>query len=396
MTIKSLSMTIKSYLIIGASLFGNWMFSQAVPYYSSIANQVTQTNITNHLQEFENIGVKTTGSSKLNQALAWLKGKYTGFGYTASQITEQSFSYQGSTSSNLIVTKTGTKYPNTFVIICGHYDTLNGPGTNDNGSGVSVILEIARLLQNIETEYSIKFINFAGEEQGLIGSSRYVSNVVNATSPKMNIKLVFNIDEVGGVKGRINNQITCEQDETYSPSSNNAASAAITQDLMTYVGYYSTLQPKLAHAYGSDYMPFEANGEVITGFYEGTESSYPHTQNDTLANLDPTYVYNVAKAATGATLHFTNAKISNLAVCTPEDQVNSLQISPNPAKDFITLEFLNKKLKTFEFSLVDVLGKTILSVKNEDRINIQNLKKGIYFGTLTIDGISKTKKILID
>jgi len=390
-------MTLKSSFLIAATFITKLCFSQtANPYYASISNQVTQNNITTNLQEFENIGVKTTGSAKLTQALTWLKTKYTDFGYSASEMQEHSFNYQGTTSKNLIITKTGTKYPDTFVIICGHYDTINGPGTNDNGSGVSVILEVARLLKNIETEYSIKFINFAGEEQGLIGSSAYVKNVVNATNPKMNIKLVFNIDEVGGVAGKVNNQIMCERDESNYVSSNNAASNTVTQQLMSYVSLYSPLQPKLSHAYSSDYMPFENNGEVITGFYEANESSQPHSSGDTFAKLDPVYIFNVAKAATGAMMHFAGAKNQTMAVCTPEDQVKSLKISPNPANDYITLEFLNKKLKDYNFSIVDASGKTVLNIKNEDRINIKSLRKGVYYGTLSIDGISQTKKILVD
>ena len=387
----------KSSLLIATTLITNLYFSQSAnPYYASISNQVTQNNITTNLQEFENIGVKTTGSANLNQALTWLKSKYAGFGYSASEMQEHPFNYKGTTSKNLIITKTGTKYPDTYVIICGHYDTTSGPGTNDNGSGVSVILEVARLLKSIDTEYSIKFINFAGEEQGLIGSSAYVNNVVNGTNPKMNIKLVFNIDEVGGVAGQVNNQIMCERDESNYVSSNNAASNTVTQQLMSYVSLYSPLQPKLSHAYNSDYMPFENNGEVITGFYEANESSYPHTPGDTFVKLDPVYIFNVAKAATGAMMHFAGAKNQTMAVCTPEDQVQSLEISPNPANDYITLEFINKKLKDYNFSIVDTLGKTVLNVKNEDRINIQSLRKGVYFGTLSIDGISHTKKILVD
>ena len=126
--------------------------------YANVSNLVSQTNINNNLLEFEALGVKTTGSTANNNAYTWLKNKYLSFGYSESQITRDNFTYGGQSSSNIIVTKQGSKYPNIFVIICGHYDTINGPGTNDNGSGVSVILEVARLLKNINTEYSIKFI----------------------------------------------------------------------------------------------------------------------------------------------------------------------------------------------------------------------------------------------
>lgn len=234
--------------------------------YADVANQVSQTNITTHLTEFENLGVKRRGTAPLQNTLNWLKNKYSSYGYSAGQIVEDSYTYSGFTCKNLVVTKIGTLYPNTFVIVCGHYDSINGKGTNDNGSGVVSILEMARLLQSIPTEYSIKFINFSGEEDGLKGSQHFVSSVVNATNPKMNIKLVFNLDEVGGVAGMTNNNITCEKDTNGTPSTNNALSATITNELITCVGLYSTLQTTLSNAYASDYMSFEDNNEIITGF----------------------------------------------------------------------------------------------------------------------------------
>ena len=233
--------------------------------YANVSNLVSQTNINSYLQEFEDLGVKTTGSTANNNAYTWLKNKYLSFGYSENDITKDNFTYNGQTTSNLILTKQGTKYPNIYIIICGHYDTITGKGTNDNGSGVSVILEVARLLKNINTEYSIKFINFSGEEQGLLGSAHYVSNVVNTTNPKMNIRLVLNIDEVGGIKGQTNDTVTCERDESSNPSANNAASNTFTQQLMNCVTLYSTLKTNLSYAYASDYMPFQANGEIITG-----------------------------------------------------------------------------------------------------------------------------------
>lgn len=388
----------KKYILsIALMLATKLVFSQTINNaYASKSNDVSQTNINTYLLEFQNIGVKTTGSIKQKEALTWLKAKYSSFGYNDNDITENPFTYQGNSSSNLIVTKKGSKYPDTYVIICGHYDTLNGPGTNDNGSGVSVILEVARLLKNVDTEYSIKFINFSGEEQGLIGSQNYVKNVVNGTTPKMKIKLVFNIDEVGGVAGEVNDKINCERDTNNSPSTNNEASNIATQELMKYVEFYSPLKPNLSYAYNSDYVPFQSNGEIITGFYEFKESKVPHTPNDTLANMDPVYTYNVAKAATGAMMHFTNAQYELMATCTPEEAVNSLKILPNPAKDFIHLDFLNKNLKQYEFTITDLTGKQLIKVHNTDRINISKLPKGYYFGTLKIEDKSSSKKILID
>ena len=368
-----------------------------VQAYQDRVNQTTQNNINSYLTEFATFGVKTTGSTNNNNAFNWLKNKYLAFGYTAAQISENAFTYNGATTKNLILTKTGTKYPNIFVIVCGHYDTIAGPGVNDNGSGTSVILEMARILKDVPTEYSIKFINFTGEEQGLRGSQNYVNTVVNATNPKMNIKVVFNIDQVGGVAGEVNNTITCERDTNNTPSTNNAASNTVTQELMNCVGLYSPLQTNLSYAYGSDYMPFQSNGEVITGFYEFNESTRPHSASDTYANMDPVFVFNVTKAALGAVQHFATADITTLSIndCPPEKMLQSLRIYPNPASDFINIEMLNTNLKDFSFSITDLSGKLLIRSENSKKIDVSKLSKGIYFGTMTVEDQKLTKKIVI-
>ena len=368
-----------------------------VQAYQDRVNQTTQNNINSYLTEFATFGVKTTGSTNNNNAFNWLKNKYLAFGYTAAQISENAFTYNGATTKNLILTKTGTKYPNIFVIVCGHYDTIAGPGVNDNGSGTSVILEMARILKDVPTEYSIKFINFTGEEQGLRGSQNYVNTVVNATNPTMNIKVVFNIDQVGGVAGEVNNTITCERDTNNTPSTNNAASNTVTQELMNCVGLYSPLQTNLSYAYGSDYMPFQSNGEVITGFYEFNESTRPHSASDTYVNMDPVFVFNVTKAALGAVQHFATADITTLSIndCPPEKMLQSLRIYPNPASDFINIEMLNTNLKDYSFNITDLSGKVLIQSENSKRIDISKLSSGIYFATMTVEDQKLTKKIVI-
>lgn len=367
-------------------------FTQA---YQDRANQITQTNINTYLTEFASYGVKKTGSVANANALAWLKNKYASFGYTASQIVEDPWTGGGYTSKNLVVTKTGTVYPTKFVIVCGHFDTIAGPGVNDNGSGTSIILEIARILKDVPTDYSIKFINFSGEEQGLYGSQHYVQNVVNATSPKMDIKVVFNIDEVGGVAGMVNDTVFCDRDQS-SPSSNNSASQAITQQLANCVGLYSPLFTEFDPAYASDYVPFQQNGEIITGFYEHNISNYPHTANDTYVNMDPVYVFNVGKAALGAVQHFAGASTITLAVdCPPERMLESLKISPNPAKNFVQIEMVNLNRKDFSFTISDLSGRTIIETKNENRIDVSKLENGVYLGAMSVEDQKITKKIII-
>jgi hypothetical protein len=374
-------------------------FSQIYePYYASIVNQVSESNVLTKLTEFENLGVKRKGTTALQNTLNWLKTEYLSYGYTAAQMQEYSFSNGSTTCKNLVVTKVGTVYPNKFVIICGHYDTITGKGTNDNGSGVVTIFEVARLLQNIPTEYSIKFINFSGEEDGLIGSQNFVSSVVNATNPKMDIRLVFNIDEVGGRADMTNDTVTCERD-TGSPTSNNAASNTFTNELINCTQLYSPLNTNLSYAYASDYMPFEDNDEVITGFFEKNETPHRHKSTDLLVNMDPVYVYNIAKAATGAMLHFA---VASTTLDTNETN-NDFQVSfyPSPAKDMLHINLGNLTVNQYHFSLIDLQGKNVLNKQVEnpqliETVSLTGLSKGLYLAVLETANNRITKKIIVE
>jgi hypothetical protein len=369
--------------------------------YADVVNQCSQANVTASLTEFEALGMKRRGTAPLQNTLDWLKNKYLSYGYSATQMQEDSYTYNGSTAicKNLIVTKIGTLHPNTFVIVCGHYDSIGGTGTNDNGSGVACILETARLLQNIPTDYSIKFINFSGEEDGLYGSKHFVASVVNATTPKMDIRLVFNLDEVGGVAGLTNNTITCELDNNNNPSTNNAVSATMTNELMNCVSLYSPLNTFLSYAYSSDYMPFQSNNEIITGFFETNETTHKHSPTDFLIYMDPVYNYNVAKATIGATLHFAQANPSLMSYT----KLNDFGVSffPNPTKNTLNINLGSLPESDYTFSLIDIEGKEVLSVvftnaKLIESVPVSSLSKGIYLAVLKTENRRVTKKIVIE
>lgn len=392
-------MRTKLFYLLTILLLNSVAFGQTfIQRYADISNQVSQTNITNNLTQFEALGVKYRNTQALENTYQWLVNKYTSYGYSAAQITADTYSYSGSTCKNLVVTKVGTLYPNTYVIVCGHYDSINGTGTNDNGSGVASILEVARLLQNVNTEYSIKFINFSGEEDGLRGSQHFVSSVVNGTTPKMDIRLVFNLDEVGGVAGLTNNTITCEKDTSGTPSTNNAASATMTNQLITCVGLYSPLQTFLSNAYASDYMPFEDNNEIITGFFEKNETSHKHTATDLLVNMDPVYNFKVAKAATGAVLHFAKAETT----LGRQDFETDYQVSffPNPTQAILHVNLGSLNVDHYNLLITDINGKTALkndfiNPKLVESLNIEGLSKGMYLITLSSGEKKITKKIVI-
>ncbi len=391
----------KKSTLLASILLPMVTFSQSfIQTYQDRANEVTQNNITTLLQEFENLGVKTTGNEANNNTREWIKNKYLSFGYSEDQISEHTFSFsrQGQTvsSKNLILTKTGTVYPKQFVIICGHFDSIVGPGTNDNGTGTSIILEVARILKEVPTEYSIKFINFSGEEQGLLGSYAYVDDIVNATSPKMDIKVVFNIDEVGGIAGQDNSIIYCDVDQS-SPYANNSASSEMAHQLAAVTELYSDLETDFDPAYGTDYVPFQENGEIITGFFEYHYSPYAHSTQDVLENLDQEYVYQIAKAAVGAAQHFAIASSENLSTSNlSANALESIKIYPNPAKDVLHFQIDESKLSDFSIEIHDLSGRFLMEKKSDSKIDISSLKSGNYLVTIRLKGEKFTKKIIVE
>ncbi len=84
------------------------------------------------------------------------------------------------TITNVIATLKGTASPERFYVITGHLDsrvtdvlnfTSDAPGADDDGSGVAVVLELARVFATRQFPGTLVFATVAGEEQGLYGSA---------------------------------------------------------------------------------------------------------------------------------------------------------------------------------------------------------------------------------
>lgn len=106
--------------------------------------------------------------------------------------------------ANVIATLKGTN-PNDkrIVVVSGHLDSRNkdvmdtegaAPGANDDGSGVAVVMELARILSRKEFSATLLFVAFTGEEQGLKGAT-YLAE--KAKSESWQIEAVLNNDIVG-------------------------------------------------------------------------------------------------------------------------------------------------------------------------------------------------------
>ena len=97
------------------------------------------------------------------------------------------FDYSGISLDNIEGTLVGWGPGSDLVyVVCAHYDSVSedaynaAPGADDNASGVAAVLEAARVMSQYRYRHTLRFVAFAAEEQGLIGSYHYVADARSA------------------------------------------------------------------------------------------------------------------------------------------------------------------------------------------------------------------------
>jgi Zn-dependent M28 family amino/carboxypeptidase len=98
--------------------------------------------------------------------------------------------------SRNVLAQTSTGNPDNVVMAGAHLDSVAaGPGINDNGSGTAALLETAvRLGGAPGVANAVRFAFWGAEEEGLIGSTRYVQGLSEAD--RLRIALYLNLDMV--------------------------------------------------------------------------------------------------------------------------------------------------------------------------------------------------------
>lgn len=97
---------------------------------------------------------------------------------------------QNAPTTNIIAQTKGGDQDN-CVMLGGHSDSVaEGPGINDDGTGSLSLLEVATHLVNYSVQNCVRFAWWAGEEEGLLGSDYYVSQL----SEKENLKIRLFMD----------------------------------------------------------------------------------------------------------------------------------------------------------------------------------------------------------
>jgi Zn-dependent M28 family amino/carboxypeptidase len=87
----------------------------------------------------------------------------------------------GQVLPNVVADIPGTGCSDRVFVIGAHYDSVNAtPGADDNASGVAGMLELARVLQARPLPMTVRFIGFAFEEIGLLGSRQAATQLADA------------------------------------------------------------------------------------------------------------------------------------------------------------------------------------------------------------------------
>lgn len=196
--------------------------------------------------------------------------------------------------NNVIGVLKGSKYPDEYVLVGGHLDSYDvATGAVDDGNGVSVALEAARLLatSGAKPKRTIMFCLWTGEEYGLLGSKYFVEN---KTVPLEKISNYFNRD--GGPLAAAGITVPEAMYEDIAKVCEPILS--YTQDIPFSVSKRTgEPRPRPTSAGGSDHAYFAMNGVPTISFTERDVKGYNfnyreiwHTESDNYDKVYPDYM----------------------------------------------------------------------------------------------------------
>lgn len=178
--------------------------------YDTLAPYILQDSLYSYDTRLEAFRTRYIYSDSILAAENWLYNKFVSFGYT--QVSKEFFYFGGTPCNNIVCVKPGTTEPENVVVIGGHFDSYNqqsnpsvfAPGADDNASGTSAVLELARVLRNVPLNKTLIFYAFSAEEVGLVGSYVAAQNLYNQGT---NIEYMLNFDMIGYTDDGVNDVI---------------------------------------------------------------------------------------------------------------------------------------------------------------------------------------------
>jgi aminopeptidase YwaD len=341
-----------------------------VPMPSTIIDDlVAQVNADDLIAEVEwliGLGVRFSRSPNLPAVADSLEAKLASFGLT----TEQHIFPMGAEGNilvpNVIATKLGSVQPDSVFVLCAHYDATsesafqNTPGADDNGTGTVTLLTAARLLAPLSLDYTVKFVLFAGEEQGMVGSDYWVKDMVAEGLPILG---AMNFDMMGWWTEGVDFDLEIET---------NKASRWMADAICWAADNYTTMPYELHvddAAWWGDFFRFWQNGYAAVNHEESWDWDHPdfnpfyHSTNDTPENLSPEFFEGSARIGVAALA--TLAGVSGLSPV-PEVPVagGDLSASPNPFNGRVVIHLAAGGIEGSQrISVYDLRGRRVDEVK---------------------------------
>jgi Zn-dependent M28 family amino/carboxypeptidase len=173
-----------------------------------------------------------------------------------------------------VIAQTKTGSTANVVMVGAHLDSVpDGPGINDNGSGVAAVLETAlQMGDSPQVANAVRFGFWGAEELGLLGSNNYVQSL-NVDALK-DIALYLNFDMLGSPNP---GYFTYDGDQSIRPKDNDGApkvpegSAGIERTLVAYLKGAGKPPEDTSFNGRSDYDGFTQSGVPAGGIYSGAE-----------------------------------------------------------------------------------------------------------------------------
>jgi PKD repeat protein len=160
------------------------------PDLGAMIQQVGESEMYQSIVDLQNFETRKYPTQGNRQAAAYLFSRLD-------SIPGLEVRYQGDSYRNVIASLPGEDPGSGRVIVVGaHYDSTSSdpdhaPGAADNGCGVAIVLELARLMSRHQYTDTIEFAFWNAEESGTLGSTDYATHASESSS---NIPLYLNID----------------------------------------------------------------------------------------------------------------------------------------------------------------------------------------------------------
>lgn len=196
-----------------------------------------------------------------------------------------------------VIAQTRTGSTQDVVVVGAHLDSVpDGPGINDNGSGVAAVLETAAQLGPApEIKNAVRFAFWGAEELGTVGSKKYIESL-NVDQLK-DIALYLNFDMIGSPNP---GYFTYDGDQSTAPDRNEGVprvpegSPGIERTLVAYLKSVGKTAEDTSFDGRSDYAAFTEVGIPSGGLFSGAEENKTEDQQKLWggtanAPFDPNY-----------------------------------------------------------------------------------------------------------